>query len=129
MLRALPCTLTLLVLSACSAPEEIGGIPAAEPPTSALFDGATLAGWEGDPRFWRVEDGAIVGASTATNPCDASTYLVWRGGELGDFELELEWRMSAGNSGVQLRSRAPSTTRVAGYQADLEAGPDWTGGL
>ncbi len=27
----------------------------------SLFDGKTLTGWDGDPKVWRVEDGAIVG--------------------------------------------------------------------
>jgi hypothetical protein len=30
----------------------------------SLFDGASLKGWDGNPKFWRVEDGAIVGEST-----------------------------------------------------------------
>lgn len=114
--------LFLLLLPACATP--------ARPPErgQALFDGRSLAGWRGDARFWRVEDGALVGESTADNPCASSTYLV-REGEFGDFELTLRFRIQAGNSGVQFRSRAPSLTTVAGYQADLEAGPDWTGGL
>src|SRR6187397_976960 len=32
-----------------------------------LFDGVSLKGWDGNPKFWRVEDGAIVGESTPTN--------------------------------------------------------------
>ena len=97
-----------------------------------LFDGVSLAGWSGDARFWRVEDGALVGESTAANPLERTTYLTWigddAGGEVADFVLELEWRMQGGNSGVQFRSRANGES-VAGYQADLEDGPDWTGGL
>lgn len=120
---------TLCLLStACATPLE-----SREPTTKELFDGRSLAGWEGNPRFWRVEGGAIVGESTAENPCSETTYLVWRDGEFSDFELELEWRFPVGatdaNSGVQFRSRAESPTLVAGYQADLETGPDWTGGL
>ncbi len=104
--------------------------PRAEPPALLTpFDGRTLAGWEGDPRFWRVEEGTIVGESTVENPCERTTYLVWRGGTVGDFELTLAWRIRGGNSGVQFRSRAASPFEVAGYQADIEAGPDWTGGL
>ncbi len=30
-------------------------------PAQAIFDGKTLAGWDGDPAFWRAENGAIVG--------------------------------------------------------------------
>src|SRR5258708_35323901 len=33
-----------------------------------LFDGVSLKGWDGNPKFWRVEDGAIVGESTPANP-------------------------------------------------------------
>jgi putative heme-binding domain-containing protein len=110
---------------------------ATEPPRvaegHALFDGRTLAGWEGDARFWRVEDGAIVGESTAANPCTETSYLFRRDGEASDFVLELEWRfpgaLPGANSGVQFRSLARSTSDVTGYQADLETGPDWTGGL
>ena len=31
----------------------------------SLFDGATLAGWEGNPKLWRVLDGALTGGSLA----------------------------------------------------------------
>ena len=117
-----------LAAAACVAPSSAPA-PEVEPAGRALFDGRTLDGWEGDARFWRVEDGAIVGESTAERPCERTTYLVWRGGECADFELTLAWRMHGGNSGVQFRSRADAPEGVAGYQADLEAGPDWTGGL
>ena len=30
-----------------------------------IFDGASLAGWDGDATFWRVENGSVVGESTA----------------------------------------------------------------
>jgi hypothetical protein len=66
---------------------------------------------EGDARFWRVEDGAIVGESTPANPCAQTTYLTWKGAAAGDFELELEWRLRGGNSGVQFRSRADGRRR------------------
>ena len=32
-----------------------------------IFDGKTLKGWDGDPAFWKVADGAIVGQSTPEN--------------------------------------------------------------
>src|SRR4051812_25522064 len=31
---------------------------------TAIFDGKTLNGWEGDPNYWRVEDGELVGEIT-----------------------------------------------------------------
>ena len=33
-----------------------------------LFDGKSLAGWEGNEEVWRVEDGVIVGGSMEGNP-------------------------------------------------------------
>lgn len=92
-----------------------------------IFDGRSLEGWEGDRRYWRVENGAIVGQSTKENPCRRNTFLIWRRGELDDFELRLRYRIHSGNSGIQYRSRDLGDFRVAGYQADLEAGPRWSG--
>ena len=91
-----------------------------------LFDGVSLQGWSGDDRFWSVEDGAIVGRSTAQTPCERNTYLI-RDGEFDDFELRLEFAIDGGNSGIQYRSRDLGDFVVAGYQADLEAGPNYTG--
>lgn len=103
---------------------EEGSLPKLE-----LFDGLTLAGWDGDARFWSVENGAIVGRSTLDNPCNETNYLVWRGGEVGDFELACEFKIDGGNSGVQFRSRDLGARQIAGYQADIEDGPNWTGCL
>ncbi|MBK7874938.1 MAG: DUF1080 domain-containing protein [Planctomycetes bacterium] len=100
-----------------------------EPAPRALFDGRSLTGWDGDPRYWSVENGAIVGRSTEANPLLATTYLVWRGGEVGDFELAFDFKITGGNSGLQFRSRDQGGWQVAGYQADIEDGPNWTGCL
>src|SRR5471030_1909152 len=70
----------------------------------AIFDGSSLKGWDGDPAFWRVEDGAIVGESTAGRPLRQNTFLIWRGGAPKDFELKCEYRLTATNSGIQFRS-------------------------
>ena len=43
----------------------------------SLFDGVSLTGWDGNPKFWRVEDGAIVGESTPPNP-SGNSYIVYR---------------------------------------------------
>lgn len=99
---------------------------AAQRPHDQLFDGRTLAGWRGDLSFWSVEGGAIVGRSTAQHPCTANTFLVHRG-EYDDFEFRCSFRIAGGNSGVQFRSKEVAENVVAGPQADLEAGPDYTG--
>ena len=70
-----------------------------------IFDGATLTNWDGDPTFWRVEAGTIVGESTAEKPVTENTFLIYRGSEPDNFELKIEFRMNSTNSGVQYRSR------------------------
>jgi hypothetical protein len=71
----------------------------------SLFDGATLNGWDGNPKFWRVDSGAIVGESTPANP-SGNSYLVYRNLEAKDFTLKFEIKVEGdGGSGIQYRSR------------------------
>lgn len=88
-----------------------------------------LLDWSGDREYWRIEDGVLVGESTANNPLPRSTYLTWLGDEVADFDLTLEFRIRGGNSGIQFRGVQGPNHQVSGYQADLEEGPNWTGGL
>ena len=101
----------------------------------SLFDGRTLSGWDGDPVFWRVEDGVIVAESTPEKRLVANTFLIWRGGTLRDFELKVDVRFAAqaGNSGIQVRSKAatapttqtngqPRPWGIAGPQVDIVPG-------
>ena len=46
----------------------------------SLFDGLSLKGWDGDPTFWRVQDGVIVAESTPEKVVTDNTFLIWRGG-------------------------------------------------
>jgi 3-keto-disaccharide hydrolase len=71
----------------------------------SLFDGASLKGWDGNPKFWRVEDGAIVGESTPTNP-SGNSYIAYRNLEAKDFTLKFEIKIEGtGGSGIQYRSK------------------------
>src|SRR4051794_25805623 len=70
----------------------------------SLFDGVSLKGWDGNPKFWRVEDGAIVGESTPTNP-SGNSYIVYRDLVAKDFTLKFEIKVEGnGGSGLQYRS-------------------------
>ena len=96
----------------------------------APFDGASLNGWSGDLRYWRAEDGAIVGQSSPENPLQASTYLVWQGDMPRDFELTCKWKLQGGNSGIHYRSRVvDGQSDLQGYQADMDADDSYTGVL
>lgn len=70
-----------------------------------IFDGKSLADWEGDPSVWRVEDGAIVGESTPQNPV-FNTYIWRKGLVVKNFDLKLEIKCEiGGGSGIQYRSQ------------------------
>jgi hypothetical protein len=108
-------------------------VVAAQKPGSSkpvpIFNGKTLAGWEGDQNIFRVQDGAIVGGTLANKIarneflCTTKTY--------GDFELRLKVKLLGGdaaNAGVQFRTaRIPNDHEVSGYQADMGTG--WWGSL
>ncbi|MDG2012063.1 MAG: DUF1080 domain-containing protein [Pirellulaceae bacterium] len=122
--------LTVILVAIISTPLMINLSPVAAQdaePAHSIFDGKTLNGWVGDPKFWRVEDGAIVGQSTAENPVKANTFLTWDAGDVQDFEMRFKFRMDGGNSGVQIRSQPKDDFRVVGYQADFDAKNAYTG--
>jgi type 1 glutamine amidotransferase len=93
-----------------------------------IFDGKTLDGWDGDPAHWKIEDGCITGVDTAEKPLKANTFCIWRGGDVGDFEIVLEYKLIGNNSGIQYRSVENKTKwSVNGYQGDMEAGDTYSG--
>jgi hypothetical protein len=93
----------------------------------AIFDGKTLKGWEGAEGYWSVADGAVTGQFTAENNLPSNTFLIWRGGKVGNFHLKLKFRMTDGNSGIQYRSQEHDDFVVGGYQADADFGKQWVG--
>jgi type 1 glutamine amidotransferase len=93
----------------------------------AIFNGTDLSGWDGNPKFWSVKDGAITGQTTKENPTDHNTFLIWRDGKVDDFELHAKFRMVGGNSGIQYRSKEYPDWVIGGYQADMEAGKTYSG--
>ena len=109
--------------------------PAAEEGFQSIFNGKDLTGWSGNPKLWSVKDGAITGQTTAENPAKGNTFLIWTNGTVSDFELRCSFRLVPGddqgfaNSGIQYRSKVidPANWVVGGYQADMEAGPNYTG--
>ncbi len=94
----------------------------------SLFNGKDLAGWDGDKSLWSVEDGAITGKTDGKIPYNK--FLIHQGKPLENFELKLKFRMTAGNSGVQYRSKHLKDKGefvVGGYQADIDASGRFTG--
>ncbi len=99
--------------------------PAESGSMKQLFNGKDLTGWDGDPRLWSVKDGVIHGETTEENKAKGNTFLIWKEGKLGDFELRLSFRCNAtNNSGIQYRSKhitekASNDWVVRGYQHEL----------
>ncbi len=88
-----------------------------------FFNGKDLTGWEGLEDYWKVKDGALVGAHEGINfntfLCSKKTYK--------DFELRFQVKMTRnGNSGVQIRSKIHNREKfaVTGPQCDM-GGPYW----
>lgn len=112
----------------------------------SIFDGKTLKGWDGNVKFWRVEDSTIVGESTSTNP-SGNSYLVYRNLKAKDFTLKFRIKVEGrGGSGIQYRSKTgipwlapirPEVTAnvgpvnlnwmMTGPQADFWPSQPWTG--
>ncbi len=125
------------VLSSCqtSSTQASDKREAVETPATAgefisIFDGESLNGWEGDPDYWRVENGTIVGEITPEKPLPANSFLIWQDGEPQNFEFKAEFRISeSGNSGVNYRSEQIDDIPYAlrGYQADIDGMNRYTG--
>jgi hypothetical protein len=92
-----------------------------------IFDGKSLEGWDGKADFWSVEDGAITGRTTKEKPTSGNTFIIYKGGDVADFELHLKYKIVGGNSGIQYRSADKGNNVIHGYQADFEAGDTFSG--
>lgn len=98
-----------------------------------LFNGKDLAGWQGDPSIWSVQDGAIVGQTSGQVRVKENTFLIWQGGQPRDFELQLKYKLTGGNSGIyfhaEQRAEGAKGEALVGPQADFSADHRWTGVL
>jgi hypothetical protein len=123
----LPTILLVLLFSGCKSsgenvPNKDGFIE--------MFDGETLKNWEGDPSYWRIENGNLVGEVTPATILENNTFIIWQGSDPKDFELKGEFRITIdGNSGINYRSQALDSIEFAlrGYQADIDGKNNYTG--
>ncbi|MDO4573744.1 MAG: DUF1080 domain-containing protein [Planctomycetia bacterium] len=89
----------------------------------SLFDGKTMDGWDGDPKFWRVEEGCLTGESTPENQVEHNSFLILRKvANPRDFTIVFDFRMSKGcNSGLSFRAKetAGKPWNILGTHADI----------
>jgi hypothetical protein len=124
-----------LALLCCSFFVDLADGQALEPGFEPLFNGKDLSGWDGNPKLWSSNDGIITGQTTPANPTKGNTFLIYTNGTFSDFELRASFKLVPGdkkgfaNSGIQYRSKVldPANWVVGGYQADMEAGTNYTG--
>ena len=96
-------------------------------PFTELFNGKNLYGWKGDPELWKIEEGTIVG-STYQKKLNSSSFLIWKAGEVGDFELEYQCKVEGNNnSGVIYRGALHPNKQwdMKGNQIDIHPRPDF----
>ena len=121
MLRCLATFALILVITVSAThAQDAKSAPDTDSNFVSLFDGESLSGWEGDERFWRAEEGVLIGQTTEDVTTEKNTFLVYNKSEFADFELRFSYRVSGGNSGVQYRSEMVSKWVVKGLQADFE---------
>lgn len=100
--------------------------PAAEPESqpertanvvTKLFNGHSLARWQGDPKLWSVQQGAIVGHNAGGSKTNA---FLWSEKSYGDFHLLIDVKLEPNdrNAGIQFRSKKIEH-EAQGYQADV----------
>ena len=95
-----------------------------------IFDGESLKGWKGDSVYWRAENNCIVGEVTPATTLKSNTFIIYQGGQPGDFELKAEFKITeAGNSGINYRSElfTEAPNALKGYQADIDGKNVYTG--
>jgi hypothetical protein len=123
-LNSIPLCLAMILSSTAVAQQASATKSAAEPKSAgkSIFDGKSLAGWSGLKDNWRVEDEAITGENFEASPIKNNTFLVYER-PVSDFELQCEFKITGGNSGIQYRSKLIDKDNfiVGGYQADIDS--------
>ena len=107
-----------------------GRMPQNEQGFVPIFDGKTLNNWKGDPTYWKVEEGCLVGVVTPETLLKRNTFIIWQGKMPENFEIKVEYKVSSkGNSGINYRSEQVEGEPYAlrGYQADLNGPNEYTG--
>ena len=96
----------------------------------SIFNGKDLEGWSGDPKYWRVENGILIGEVTPETILKRNSFVIYEKEQPENFELKLEYRITnSGNSGINYRSEVFDNVPFAlrGYQCDIDGKNKYTG--
>ncbi len=95
-----------------------------------IFNGKNLEGWSGDSKYWRVENGVLIGEVTPETILKRNSFVIYEKEQPENFELKLEYRITnSGNSGINYRSQIIDNVPFAlrGYQCDIDGKNKYTG--
>lgn len=95
-----------------------------------IFNEENLNGWRGDPTYWRVENGILIGEVTQGTILKQNSFIIYEKEQPENFELILEYKVSeSGNSGINYRSEIINNKPFAlrGYQCDIDGKNKYTG--
>jgi putative membrane-bound dehydrogenase-like protein len=97
-------------------------VPMLATPDNVLgfFNGRDLSGWEGDHNVWTVEDGEIVGRTSAgSGGADLRGEML-----VGDFRLSLKVKLvgDRGRAGIRFGEQTLPDGKVRGYRAGVGPG-------
>ena len=96
----------------------------------SIFNGKDFEGWSGDPNYWRVENGILIGEVTPKTILKRNSFIIYEKEQPENFELKLEYRITnSGNSGINYRSEVIDNVTFAlrGYQCDIDGKNKYTG--
>ena len=96
----------------------------------SIFNAENFEGWEGDSKYWYVENGILIGEVRPETILKSNSFIIYKLEQPEDFELNLEYRISeAGNSGINYRSEISDFNPYAlkGYQLDIDGQNKYTG--
>jgi hypothetical protein len=99
---------------------------AADAGFASIFNGKDLAGWDGNPKNWSVQDGCLTGVTTDAEVLPYNQFLIWRGGTVKNFEIHAKIKEAGNNTGIQYRSKELKDVgpwSVGGYQCDVHPAP------
>ncbi|MBL7699614.1 MAG: DUF1080 domain-containing protein [Chitinophagaceae bacterium] len=123
-------SLSVLIFQGCSSPAPSAPVENDDTGFVRIFNGTNLDGWKGDTVYWHVEDSNLVGEITPATLLKRNSFITWQGGEVKDFELKFDFRITAnGNSGINYRSVLIDSLPFAmkGYQGDIDGQNRHTG--
>ncbi len=114
---------TLFVLGSMTAGAQKDGF-------RSLVNGNDLKGWDGNPEIWSIKDGVITGKTSGPDQLKYNQFLIWRGGEVQNFELRAKVKATGNNSGIQYRSKELTSVgkwSLSGYQCDVHSKAAYNG--